>query len=101
MAITQVGNISFINQNIHLNSQIQSNNINHYSAQNNINMQNFNSEVEDKMKIRTLDGVDKINDDKPQNRGQNYNRDNKQYKQNKENFYPKIDNDEGILDIKV
>ena len=100
MAITQVGNISFINQNIHLNSQIQSNNINHYSAQNNINMQNFNSEVEDKMKIRTLDGVDKINDDRPQNRG-NQNQNNRKHKQNKENSYPKLENDEGILDIKV
>ena len=100
MAITQVGNISFINQNMHLNSQIQSNNINHYSAQNNINMQNFNNEVEDKMKIRTLDGVDKINDDKPQNRG-NQNQNNRKHKQNKENSYPKLENDESILDIKV
>ena len=99
MAITQVGNISFINQNMHLNSQIQSNSINHYSAQNNINMQNFNSEVEGRIKVRTIDGVDKINDDRSQNKGDKDG--GAKHEENKENLHNSLNLEEGILDIKV
>ncbi|RDU64154.1 hypothetical protein [Helicobacter sp. MIT 14-3879] len=63
MAISQIGNITHINQNVTLNSQIQANNLNHPNIQSVINMQDFNDKVKENIEVRPTQGVEVINKD--------------------------------------
>lgn len=111
MAISHVGGITYINQNIQLNTQIQANNINHFSTHSATNIENFNDKINKSIEVREMEGIEKINDQKKHNKGQYANeRENNQknkgeinLKNSEENnnIYPNNVYDDIILDIEV
>lgn len=104
MAISQIANISHINQNSQLNAQLQANNINQTTTHNLINIQDFNDKIQKNIDIRPTEEIEKINkDSNPQNQAQHENNNEEktipQEKNNRTNIYA---GDENLwLDIEV
>lgn len=63
MAISQIGNITHINQNTLLNSQLQANALNTPNLQSAINIQEFSDKIKENMEVRKAEGVESINKD--------------------------------------
>lgn len=101
MAISQVGNIAYINQNTLSNAQLQASQLNAQSAQNLINLQEFSQKVQEKLEVRKAEESKAI--DKDGESGGNASFEGKNpakqgaYKKPHENIY----GEGGILDIKV
>lgn len=104
MAISQVGNIAYINQNTLSNAQLQASQLNAQSAQNLINLQEFSQKVQENLEVRKAEESKAIDKDGESGgnasfEGKNPAKHAKQsaYKKPHENIY----GEGGILDIKV
>lgn len=113
MAISQVGNIAYINQNSQANAQIQANTLNQTIAQNLANIQEFSDKIAENVEVRPTEEIEQI--DKDSNPKHNQNAENSAEdsanatnsadstesapKEARENIYPTGDN--LTLDIEV
>lgn len=70
MAISQVGGITYINQNIQLNAQLQANNINHFNVHSLNNLDSFNDKVNKSIEVRETEGIEKVGDQTSRNKQQ-------------------------------
>lgn len=82
MAISQVGNIAYINQNTQLGAQFQANIQSQINLQAAINIEEFIQQKDENKEVRKTEGVEKINKDSS-NSNQNAQND-KQNDKNKE-----------------
>lgn len=104
MAITQVGNIAYINQNTLLNSQMQAANLNAANAQTAINMQEFSEKMQENLEVRATEESKAIDKDAKNSNKQEYESDlsdgeNKPTTHKKEHL--NVYGEDGILDIEV
>lgn len=104
MAITQVGNIAYINQNTLLNSQMQAANLNATNAQTAINMKEFSEKMQENLEVRATEESKAIDKDAENSNKQEYESDSSenetpQKAQKKEHL--NIYGEDGILDIEV
>ncbi len=104
MAITQVGNIAYINQNTLLNSQMQAANLNAANAQTAINMKEFSEKMQENLEVRATEESKAIDKDGQNSNKQEYESDSnnsesppKAHKKEHLNIY----GEDGILDIDV
>lgn len=104
MAITQVGNIAYINQNTLLNSQMQAATLNAANAQTAINMKEFSEKMQENAEVRATEESKAIDKDAENSNKQEYEGDSSenetpQKAQKKEHL--NIYGEDGILDIEV
>lgn len=102
MAITQAGNIAYINQNTLLNSQMQAANLNAANTQTAINMKDFSEKIQETLEVRATEGSKAIDKDTENANKQEYegnSNETPQKAQKKEHL--NIYGEDGILDIEV
>lgn len=106
MAITQIGNIAYINQNTLLNSQMQAAQLNAPNAQTAINIQEFSEKMQEIAEVRPTEESKDINKDGQSGNKQGYEADSGEsapknsanpHKREHQNVY----GEDGILDIEV
>lgn len=103
MAITQVGNIAYINQNTLLNSQMQAAQLNAANAQTAINLKDFSDKMQEVSEVRPTEESKAIDKD-----AQNANKQEYEANSSGENPPPQpkkehinIYGEDGILDVEV
>lgn len=104
MAISHVGGMTYVNQNIQLNTQIQANNINHYSVHSAANIEDFNDKINKSIEVRETESIEKVGDQGKHSKQEQRNSKNKSnHKDNdlNDNIYPSNVYDDIILDIEV
>lgn len=103
MAITQVGNIAYINQNTLLNSQMQAANLNAANAQTAINMKEFSEKMQENLEVRATEESKAIDKDAENSNKQEYEDSSEsetpQKVQKKEHL--NVYGGDGVLDIEV
>ena len=106
MAITQIGNIAYINQNTLLNSQMQAAQLNAPNAQTAINIQEFSEKMQEIAEVRPTEESKEIDKDGQSGNKQGYEADSSESvpknranppKREHQNIY----GEDGILDIEV
>lgn len=75
MAISQIGNITHINQNALLNSQLQANALNQPNVQSAMNIQDFSEKMQENVEVRPTEGIEKVDKDSSNSNKQEYKKD--------------------------
>ena len=106
MAITQIGNIAYINQNTLLNSQMQAAQLNAPNAQTAINIQEFSEKMQEIAEVRPTEESKEIDKDGQSGNKQEYSADSSESAPKNRADLPKrehqnIYGEDGILDIEV
>ena len=106
MAITQIGNIAYINQNTLLNSQMQAAQLNAPNAQTAINIQEFSEKMQEIAEVRPTEESKEIDKDGQSGNKQGYEADSSESAPKNRADSPKrehqnIYGEDGILDIEV
>lgn len=102
MAISQVGNIAYINQNSLLNAQVQATTLNQPAIASAVNLAEFNERMQENLEVRKTEELENVNKDgENQNQQEREENEKKQEKpiNKKQNIYST--NKDIPLDIEV